>query len=120
MIFLVKELQVSPKMTGIKLLVLRRKKLLSEKMYKIKFILSPWGQSIRFTMIKKECKLSYSHNHSRKYLRSSKISFAHLNQLRRAFMDCDENGKQRGVISKREFLLKIADEGSRFPLDFLV
>jgi hypothetical protein len=44
-------------------------------------------------------------------LKANKINYSHLNAVRRVFLDADENGEKLGVISKREFLLKIAEEG---------
>jgi len=40
--------------------------------------------------------------------------------LRKAFLDCDESGDRRGIISKRDFLLKIGEDGFKFPLEFLI
>jgi len=39
------------------------------------------------------------------------MSYSHLNAIRRAFLDVDENGENLGIISKREFLLKVAEDG---------
>ena len=58
--------------------------------------------------------------YSRKYLRSNQINYIHLNALRKAFLDCDESGDRRGIISKRDFLLKIGEDGFKFPLEFLI
>jgi hypothetical protein len=35
-------------------------------------------------------------------------------------MDADENGENLGVISKRDFLVKVAEDGFQFPLEFLI
>lgn len=35
-------------------------------------------------------------------------------------MDADENGEQLGIISKRDFLIKMAEDGFQFPLEFLI
>jgi hypothetical protein len=43
-----------------------------------------------------------------------------LNAIRRAFLDIDENGEKLGIISKREFLLKVSDDGFSLPLEFLI
>jgi hypothetical protein len=40
--------------------------------------------------------------------------------MRRVFLNIDENGEKLGIITKREFLLKIAEEGFSFPLEFLI
>lgn len=50
----------------------------------------------------------------------NKITFNHLNQMRKTFLDCDESGSQSGIISKRTFFMKIAEEGLHFPLEFLI
>jgi hypothetical protein len=42
---------------------------------------------------------------SRQYFKANKINYSHLNAIRRAFLDVDENGEKLGVISKREFLI---------------
>jgi hypothetical protein len=49
--------------------------------------------------------------YSRQYLKGNKINYSHLNAVRRVFLDVDESGEKLGIISKREFLLKIAEEG---------
>lgn len=53
-------------------------------------------------------------------MRVNKINYSHLNAIRRVFLNCDENGDKLGLISKREFLLKVAEEGFSFPLEFLI
>ncbi len=35
-------------------------------------------------------------------------------------MDADENGDQQGIISKKDFLIKVAEDGFQFPLEFLI
>ena len=57
------------------------------------------------------CKVCRFHLYSRQYLKGNKINYSHLNAVRRVFLDVDENGEKLGVISKRDFLLKIAEEG---------
>ena len=47
---------------------------------------------------------------SRQYFKANKINYSHLNAIRRAFLDVDENGEKLGVISKREFLLKVSED----------
>ena len=58
-----------------------------------------------------KCILSKLSIYSRQYLKGNKINYNHLNAVRRVFLDADENGEKLGIISKREFLLKIAEEG---------
>ena len=53
-------------------------------------------------------------------MKANKINYSHLNAIRRAFMDADENGDNLGVISKRDFLVKVAEDGFQFPLEFLI
>jgi hypothetical protein len=53
-------------------------------------------------------------------MRLNKITYSHLNAIRRIFLDADENGDHLGLISKREFLIKASDEGFQFPLEFLI
>lgn len=40
--------------------------------------------------------------------------------MRKAFLDCDESGDRRGIITKRDFLFKIAEANFKFPLEFLM
>ncbi len=35
-------------------------------------------------------------------------------------MDADENGDNLGIITKRDFLFKVAEDGFQFPLEFLI
>lgn len=35
-------------------------------------------------------------------------------------MDVDENGEKLGIITKREFLMKVAEDGFNLPLEFLI
>jgi hypothetical protein len=44
-------------------------------------------------------------------MRANNINYSHLNAVRRVFLDADENGDNLGLISKREFFIKIAEEG---------
>ena len=53
-------------------------------------------------------------------MKANKINYSHLNAVRRAFLDVDENGEKLGLISKRDFLIKVAEEGFQFPLEFLI
>ena len=53
-------------------------------------------------------------------MKASRVSYIHLNALRRAFLDCDTDGEHHGIISKRDFLIKVADEGFQVPLEFLI
>jgi hypothetical protein len=58
--------------------------------------------------------------YSRQYMKANKINYSHLNVARRAFLDVDENGEKMGLITKREFLMKIAEDGFVLPLEFLI
>jgi hypothetical protein len=58
--------------------------------------------------------------YSRQYFKANKINYSHLNAIRRAFLDVDENGEKLGIISKREFLLKVSEDGFSLPLEFLI
>lgn len=53
-------------------------------------------------------------------MRNNKVTYAHLNALRKVFLDIDESGDRKGLISKHDFLVKILEEGFQFPLDFLI
>ena len=64
-----------------------------------------------FMLTETKCINSFLRSCSRQYLRSNKINYSHLNAVRRVFLDADENGEKLGIISKREFLIKISDEG---------
>lgn len=35
-------------------------------------------------------------------------------------MDADENGDNLGLVPKRDFLIKVAEDGFQFPLEFLI
>ena len=58
--------------------------------------------------------------YSRQYFKANKINYNHLNAIRRTFLDIDENGEKLGVISKREFLMKLSEDGLSLPLEFLI
>lgn len=44
----------------------------------------------------------------------------HFNGLKKAFIECDESGERKGIISKKDYLMKIAEDSLKFPLDFLI
>ena len=44
-------------------------------------------------------------------MKVNKINYSHLNVVRRAFLDVDENGEKLGIITKREYLMKLAEDG---------
>jgi hypothetical protein len=53
-------------------------------------------------------------------MKANKINYSHLNLVRRAFLDIDESGDKLGMISKREFLVKLGEDGYQLPLEFLI
>ena len=73
-------------------------------------------------LIEIECKFRKFNSilFSRTYVRRNNISYVHLNAMRKAFLDCDESGDRRGIITKRDFLFKIAEANFKFPLEFLM
>ena len=80
------------------------------------------GPSTASTQRRSACKFIYAIKTlvSRGYLRTNRITHTHLEQLRRAFLDCDESGLANGIISKRAFLIQIAQENLKFPLEFMI
>ena len=45
------------------------------------------------------------------------MDIMHLNALNGVFLDCDE--ERTGIITKKQLLMKIAEENLQFPADFL-
>lgn len=50
-------------------------------------------------------------------MKENDVDIMHLNAINDAFLDCDE--QRTGVISKKAFLMKIAENNLQFPADFL-
>ena len=50
-------------------------------------------------------------------MKESEVDIMHLNSINGVFLDCDEEGS--GVITKKQFILKIAEENLSFPAEFL-
>ena len=41
----------------------------------------------------------------------------HLNSINSVFLDCDDN--REGIITKKKFIMQIAEQNLQFPADFL-
>lgn len=50
-------------------------------------------------------------------MKENKVDIMHLNAINGVFLDCDE--ERTGIITKKQLLLKIAEENLHFPIDFL-
>ena len=50
-------------------------------------------------------------------MKDNEVDIMHLNALNGVFLDCDE--ERTGIITKRQLLLKIAEENLQFPAEFL-
>jgi hypothetical protein len=94
------------------LLVHSPKNMFSGKIKQLRCLSNLLGILKDFMLIEIECKIKcFKFLYSRQYMRANKINYSHLNAVRRVFLDADENGDNLGLISKREFFIKIAEEG---------
>lgn len=50
-------------------------------------------------------------------MKGNNIDILHLNKLRSTFLDCDE--ERTGLISKKKFLLLMAEQNFQYPPEFL-
>ena len=50
-------------------------------------------------------------------MKDNNVDIMHLNAIQSVFLDCDQD--RTGLITKKEFLMTIAEQNLQFPFDFL-
>jgi hypothetical protein len=50
-------------------------------------------------------------------MKDNDVDIMHLNAINGVLLDCDEDGT--GIITKKDLLMKIAEDNLQFPADFL-
>ena len=90
-------------------LVLPRRRLIFIRTFRTKYSSKLLYHKIEYSKRRRKCKLllDYLIIHSRKYMKESNIDIMHLNEINSVFLDCDE--ERKGVITKKSFILQIAE-----------
>lgn len=50
-------------------------------------------------------------------MKDNEVDIMHLNVINSVFLDCDD--ERTGLITKKQFLMKVSEDNLQFPADFL-